>query len=194
LAFLCYIPPLEEECLVAKTNHLLVAISGVAALLFAACNTRKPQYTNEVITLMAKYSNQGRFDDAIAVGLDWTKRHPNDTFGQPLLLQKIALLYLAKASKEPAHKEEWVNQAIRYSDEASVNQPDASAILQEEPFILESAGDLAPAEACVYYRRSVQQLRKQIPWLEQADPKGPRQIAEMSLVRIQKKMTNSGCK
>lgn len=178
----------------AKTNHLLVALLGVAALLIVACNTQKPQHTSELITLMAKYSDLGRFDDAITVGLDWTKRHPNDTLDRPLLLQKIALLYLAKASKDPAHKEECVNQAIRYSDEASVNQPDASVILQEEPLILESAGDLVPAEACVYYQRSIQQLRKQIPWLEQADPKGSRQTAEMSLVRIQKKMTNSGCK
>ncbi len=143
---------------------------------------------------MGKYSDQGRYDDAIAVALDWVNKYPNDSLGNAPFLQQISLLYLAKASKEPAHKQESVKQAVLYADKALSIQPDASAFLQTAAIISESAGDLIPSEACTYYRQSEQELQKQIPFLEQADPRGSRQIAEASLVRVQRKITNSGCK
>lgn len=176
-----------------RTAHWLVVLSGAVAALVAGCNASKPQYATDAVRLMMKYSEQGRYDDAIAVALDWVNKYPNDSLGNAPFLQQISLLYLAKASKEPAHKEESVKQAMLYADKALSIRPDAGAFLQTA-IISEAAGDIIPSESCAYYRRSVQELQKQIPFLEQADPRGSRQIAEMSLVRVQRKITNAACK
>ena len=174
-----------------RTAHWFVALAGLVAALFAGCNASKPQSASDVLKLMAEYKDSGRYDEAIAMAFDWMKKSPNDSLGNTTFLQQIALLYLAKASKEPAQREECVKQAVLYAGKAVSTQPDASEFLA---IFSESAGDLIPSEACTYYRRSVQELQKQIPWLEQADPRGSRQIAEASLARVQRKIATSGCK
>jgi hypothetical protein len=179
---------------VTKAAHWFVVLSWVLAALFAGCKARKPQSASDTLKLMADYQDGGRYDEAIAVGLDWMKKSPNDSLGNAPFLQEIALLYLAKASKEPARKQDWVKQAILYADKALSTPSDSIAFLRTAAIISESTGDLSSSEACTYYRRSVQELQKLIPSLEQADPRGSRQIAEASLDRVQKKITSAGCK
>ena len=84
----------------------------MAVLLLAGCRESVPKTASETITLMTKYSTQKRYDDAIKLAQDWLKKHPDDNAVNGTFYEQIAMIYLVKASKDPAHKEEWFSSPL----------------------------------------------------------------------------------
>ena len=66
-----------------------------------------------MITLMTRHGKKGKWDDAIRVAQEWLKSHPEDDSGaNGLVYEQMAIVYLAKASRDATHKDEWIRQAV----------------------------------------------------------------------------------
>ena len=180
----------------------LVAVSFFAVLIIAGCRASVPKTASETITLMTKYSEDGRYEDAIKLARDWLKGHPDDN-GATFYAQ-IAITYLMKASKDPAHKDEWIQQSIVYYDrDLSVHQNQKVDI---ERYSVgrgfESAGDLSTTNRCQYYARAVKLFEEEIPFIQgdsltaygHTTPLAPvRQENEKALQRVKAKVSGNGC-
>jgi hypothetical protein len=84
--------------------------------------------------------------------------------------QQIAIVYLIRAGKDAALREQWVSKAISYTEKAlSLNSKDrdvAGVNVLQEALSFESSGDLSAAERCAYYQRAKKLLTDRIPLLQ----------------------------
>jgi len=189
---------------VPKRTQLAV-ISFLAIALLGDCHSSAPEKGNEAITLMAKYNQQGRHDDAIRVAQDWLKKHPEDPLHGATFYEQIAITYLMKASKDSARKDEWIQQAVTYYDkDLSVHQKkDVDIELYSVGRGFEAAGDLSTRDSCLYYRRAVTAFEQEAPFIQgdtftaygKTIPLAPvRKENEQALERVKVKFTKANCK
>jgi hypothetical protein len=129
----------------------------------SASNSGKSQ--NE-ISQMASYTKQGRYDDAVQLGLDLLKNDPTDE----IVYQQIADVYLVRAQKDHDQREEWVSKAVSYVEKSlSFNSKDkdtAGVHLFQDARSFESAGDLSADKRCSYYDRARKLLEARSPLLQ----------------------------
>src|SRR5664279_1198684 len=79
------------------------------------------EQTRNEISQMTSYSKQGRYDDAVRLGLELVKNDPTDE----IVYQQIADVYLIRAQKDHEQREEWVKKAIFYIEKSlSFNSKD----------------------------------------------------------------------
>jgi hypothetical protein len=182
-----------------------VVISFIAVLLLGGCQVSAPEKGSDAITLMARYNDQGRHDDAIRVAQDWLKKHPEDPLHGARFYEQIAITYLMKASNDRAHKDEWIQQAVTYYDkDLSVHQKeDIDIELYSVGRGFELAGDLSTNDSCLYYGRAVKAFGGEVRFIQRDSytaygktiPLAPiRQENEKALVRVKEKFDKAGCK
>jgi hypothetical protein len=183
----------------------LAIISLFAIVLLGDCHASVPEKVSEAVTLMTRYNQQGRHDDAIRVAQDWLKKHPDDPLHGATFYEQIAITYLMKASKDRAHKDEWIEQAVTYYDkDLSVHQKkDIDIELYTVGRGFESAGDLSAKNNCVYYGRAIKAFEEEIPFIQgdhftgygKTIPLAPvRKENEQALERVKVKFGRAGCK
>jgi hypothetical protein len=185
----------------------LLAVASILAMVFlGGCRAAPPKTRSEMITLMTRYGKKGKWDDAIGVAQEWLKSHPEDGSGSSgLVYEQMAMVYLAKASRDATHKDEWIRQAVIYFDK------DLS-LHQQKPIDIEfysagrgfeEAGDLSTADSCLYYRRALKAFADEQPFLQgdtytdsgESIPLAPmRQENEKSRERVEAKFAKAGCK
>jgi hypothetical protein len=183
----------------------LTVASLITVLVLVGCRSSVPKGASEAITLMTKYNEQGRHDDAIRLAQEWLKEHSDDASHAGLFYEQIALTYLTKASKETAHKDEWIQQAVAYYDkDLSVHQMTDVDI--EHNIVgrgFEVAGDLSTTNGCVYYGRAVMELEEESSFIQgdsytaygKTIALAPiRQENEKALERVRMKVAKGGCK
>jgi hypothetical protein len=179
-----------------------VVVSFFAVLIIIGCRASAPKNAGETITLMTKYSDAGRYDDAIKLAQNWLKGHPDDNGAT--FYEQIAITYLMKASKDPAHRDEWIQQSIVYYDrDLSVHQNQKVDIeLYTVGRGFEAAGDLSTANRCQFYARAVQLFEEEIPFVQGDSftaygttiPLAPvRQENEKALQRVRAKVSGNSC-
>lgn len=160
--------------------------------------TRPDNFSSQMVA----YTKQGRYDDAIQVGIKALENKPTDE----LVYQQIATVYLIRAGKDDALRDQWVSKAISYTEKAlSLNSKDkdvAGVHVLLEALSFESAGDLSSAERCAYYQRARKLLTDRIPLLQgeqltiegKAYPLAPlRKENDKIVARIAEKTTKAGC-
>lgn len=177
-------------------------------LLFASfllgCRASAPENASAAISLMTKFSQEGHYDRAIALGQDWLKKHPEETSHLAAVYDQIAITYLMKASKDNIHKEEWIQRAVGYYDKAlSVHrQNDVDIESYTVGRGLEFAGDLSKDNSCLYYERSVKDFEDESPFIQGESytayghtiPLAPiRHENEKALQRLKEKLAKAGC-
>ena len=183
----------------------LAVISFVAIILLGGCHATAPEKGSDAITLMAKYNQQGRHDDAIRVAQEWLKKHPEDPLHGATFYEQIGITYLIKASKDSAHKDEWIRQAVTYYDkDLSVHQKkDIDLELYTVGRGFESAGDLSTRDGCLYHGRAVKAFEQEVPFIQgdsftaygKTIPLAPiRKGNEQALERVKAKFVKAGCK
>ncbi len=156
-----------------------------------------------MIDLMIKYDAQGKADDAIRVGQEWLKSHPED---DSIVYTQIAKVYLGKASGDATHRDEWIRQAVAYIDkDLWIYQYKGAHIdFDDAGLELELAGDLSTADSCLYYGRALKAFADEEPSLQGEAllstsgvtiPLAPlRQRNEESKEKVQAKFAKAGCK
>jgi len=181
------------------------AVALVTVLLLVSCRPSVPKGASEAITLMTEYSKQGRYDDAIRLAQEWLIEHPDDASEAGRFYQQIAMTYLTKASKDTAHKDEWIKQTVDYFDrDLSVHQKTNADI---ELYIVgrgfETAGQLSTANGCEYYGRAVKAFEEETPYIQGDDftPYGEavelasiREANKKALERVKAELAEAGCK
>ncbi len=187
------------------TNRTKLALAlFFTVFLIGGCRVTAPEKGSEAITLMAKYNQQGRHDDALKVAQDWLKKHPEDSSHGATFYEQIAITYLIKASKDSTHKDEWIQQAVAYYDkDLSVHQKgniDLELYTVGRGF--ESAGDLSTNNRCSYYGRAVKAFEEELPFIQgdsftaygKTIPLAPvRQENEKALERVKAKFAKDSC-
>ena len=182
-----------------------VAVISFLVVFLAGCRTSVPKGASEAITLMTEYNKQGRHEDAIRLAQDWLKEHPDDASDSGKFYQQIAMTYLTKASKDTAHKDEWIKQTVDYFDrDLSVHQKTNADI---ELYIVgrgfETAGQLSTANGCEYYGRAVKAFEEETPYIQGDDftPYGEavelasiREANKKALERVKAELAEAGCK
>jgi tetratricopeptide (TPR) repeat protein len=147
---------------------ILSAISVFVAIAALGCQTKPSQSDQnpDVGSQMNSYVKQGRYEDAIQVGLQSLKNAPSDE----LIYEGIATVYLLRARKEPDQAEQWVSKAVSSTDKAlSLNSKDsdvAGVHLLQDAQSFEVAGDLSSAQRCAYYERAKKILESRVPLLQ----------------------------
>jgi tetratricopeptide (TPR) repeat protein len=187
------------------TNRTQLAAVLLFAIVLPGCHVSAPENGSDAINLMVRYNEQGRHDDAIKVAQDWLKKHPEDPSHGATFYEQIAITYLLKASKDSAHKDEWIQQAVAYYDKDLLvhqkNEVDLELYTVGRGF--ESAGDLSTSNSCLYYGRAVKAFEEERPFIQgdnftaygHTTSLAPvRQENEKALERVGAKFAKAGCK
>lgn len=176
-----------------------LSILLLLACLLASCKVRTPENVQNAMSLIANYSQRGRHDDAIKVAQDWMARHPEDS-----LYDQLAILYLAKASKDTVHRDQWIQQAVAYyeKDLLAHKKGPVDVELYEVGRGFEYAGDLSTHDSCLYYGRAVKAFEEEVQFIQgdsytaygHTTPLAPvRQDNEKALERAKSKLDKAGC-
>jgi tetratricopeptide (TPR) repeat protein len=188
-------------------QHNAEEVSRVKRQL-ASCADRVPTNepsTNPVIakaaTEMTRYAQKGDYEKAVEIGLAAAGEVPD-----PWIYQQIAMVYLMRAHKQSATRDDWLRDAVFYANKSCETKSHSAGDLlnlYEAGRILEDAGDLSSAGRCEYYRDAVKKLTDQAPLLEgdSIAAFGYRhQLAPMrnenqkALTRVKGKFVDAGCK
>jgi hypothetical protein len=200
----------------SRTRWIVVLVGSMmfvaAALVFwnhhvkASANSRSSTQnvgSEDVGSQMADYLKQGRYDDAVQVGLKSLENQPSDE----IIYHQIAVVYLTHAEKDAERREQWVEKAVSYVEKAlSLNskQKDTAGVhllLHARSF--EVAGDLSVAARCAYYRRARKLLEERVPLLQgdqltlegKTFPLDPvRKENESTLNEVKGKIEKAACK
>lgn len=183
----------------------LAVFSFFAIFFLGGCRVSTPEKGSDAITLMARYNQEGRHDDAIRVAQDWLKKHPEDPSHGATFYEQIAITYLMKASKDAARKDEWIRQAVAYYDkDISVHQKsDIDIELYSVGRGFELAGDMSTNDSCLYYGRAVKSFEGEVPFIQgdsytaygKTIPLAPvRQENDKALERVKAKFNKASCK
>jgi len=155
---------------------------------------------------MVKYTERGKYDDAIRVAQGWLNAHPEDSsWGGGMFYDQMGIIYLLRASKDLARKDKWVKQAITsYDKNLSLHQPkDIGVELFSVGRGFEEAGDLSTTDSCLYYGRALKAFADLEPAIQgdtynasgTAVPLAPfRRDTERVRERVQAKLAKAGCK
>src|SRR3974377_2276338 len=193
-----------------RWNFLVVALATAAALAWGlhlgkrGNNQSAPaSERHNDISQMTSYTKEGRYDDAVQLGLELLKNDPTDE----IVYQQRADGDLIRAQKDYDQREEWVAKAVSYVDKSlSFNSRDrdtAGVHLFQDARSFESAGDLSADKKCVYYERARKLLMDRVPLLEgdqitlagKTFPLEPlRKENNKVLAGVKDKATKAGCK
>jgi tetratricopeptide (TPR) repeat protein len=134
----------------------------VIQIACTSARVQNPDFGSE----MVKYTKQGRYDEAIQVGLHSIRNQPSDE----IIYQEIADVYLIRASKDAEQREQWLSKAVFYIEKSlSLNSKDRDAAgvdLLQHALGFEKIGDLSAVSRCTYYEKARKLLEERISLLE----------------------------
>lgn len=152
---------------------------------------------------MIRYTKQGRYDDAVQVGLHTLRNNSDDEF----VYQQISIVYSVRAYKDSKHREEWVTNGVSYIEKSlalnSKEKDVAGVSLLQDALSFKDFGNLSADRRCTYYDRARSLLEDRAPvlqgeklTLEGRDfPLAPlRQENDKYLNEVNEKIRTVGCK
>jgi tetratricopeptide (TPR) repeat protein len=102
-------------------------------------------------TQIRSYSRQGRYDDAIQVGLRAIHNEPADA----AVYQQLAMVYITRAQKDATERDRWVQEATSCIDRALTADGNDPVNALESAHALRAAAGLSSDKACTYYQRAL---------------------------------------
>lgn len=106
--------------------------------------TRKAEEPPEI-----KLLRRGRYDEAAKAALESIKDEKKEYFKY----QSVAVVYAARAVKDPTNREKWAGQAALYIDKSVSLAPTDSINLLEAALSNERIGDIS-GQSCQYYEKA----------------------------------------
>jgi hypothetical protein len=92
---------------------------------------------------------KGRYDEAAKAILDSIKDERNEY----MKYREVATVYYARAAKDPANREKWIEQASSYVDKSVSVAPTDPMNLMFAAFYIDRIGD-ASSQPCAYYGKA----------------------------------------
>jgi hypothetical protein len=96
-----------------------------------------------------KLLRKGRYEEAAKVVLESIKDEKKEYFKY----QSVAVVYAARALKDPTNREKWAGQAALYIDKSVSLAPTDSINLLEAALSIERIGDIS-GQSCPYYEKA----------------------------------------
>jgi hypothetical protein len=96
-----------------------------------------------------KLLRKGRYDEAARAILDSIKDEKKDYFKY----QSVAVIYGARAVKDPSNREKWVEQAAFYVDKSVSLAPNDFINLMGAELSMDRIGDIS-SQGCPYYEKA----------------------------------------
>jgi tetratricopeptide (TPR) repeat protein len=145
-------------------------VAFMAAALACSSQVKSGSSSNQSasaeISTMITYVNQGQYDEAVDIGLKLIRNDPSDE----VVYQQIADVYLVRAQKDRAQREQWVIDAVSYFEKSllfNAKDRDAAGVhLFQDARGYESAGDLSKVRQCAYYDRATKLLEDRVSLLQ----------------------------
>ena len=144
--------------LIPRWRKLWVSSLVLAALCGFTCGWRdRSENPSFVITTKSeeppemKLMRKGRFDEAAKTILGAIKDEKKDYHEY----QSVAMVYAARATKDPANREKWLQQAVFYVDRSVSLAPDDGINSMSAAFGMDRLGDLS-SQGCPYYLKARQ--------------------------------------
>jgi hypothetical protein len=149
---------------------LLVPFVAVAAW-FTYRETRIPQNQNEALKRMIELQREGRYDKAVQVVQNWMNDSRRDISHDGLMYDQIAFVYIAKAYKRPATRDESARRAEENLQKAvSFFDAQSRSDLTLDPFEIgggyEIMGDLSDKDKCRLYEKARGLFEQQLPLIK----------------------------
>ena len=173
---------------------LSIALLGLVSLLAfsSGCREKRASTKAEVVSQMLKHANERHYGDAIKVGEAWLREQPEDDF----VCMQVALVYLAEAKSDIAHRELFIDDATQFANRALKVQPNGLATVQSGAAMFESAGDLSenviPEKKCERYRRALELAEREGALLGNGgripNPENVQQLARSTIARVHSKL------
>jgi len=150
---------------------LLVLVFVAAAALVIYHETRVPQNEREALNRMIELQEEGRYDKAAQTMQTWMGDSKRDTSHDGFMYGQIAFVYIAKAYKRPAMKDESVRRAEENLQKAlTFYEEHPQDGLTLEPFEIggsyEILGDLSEKDKCRLYEKAHGLLVRQLPLIK----------------------------
>ena len=144
---------------------IVVAAFLVFASWLAYHETRTPRNQTEVMNRMIELLREGRYDKAVQVVQNWISVSHDG-----LMYEQIAFVYIAKAHKKPATRDESVRQAEENLQNAlSFFDGQHQSGLSLEPFEIgggyEMLADVTDKDKCRLYEKASALFERQLPLL-----------------------------
>jgi hypothetical protein len=156
---------------VALAALLLMGIVIAAWFLFLSREMRSPEDQNQALNRMIELQKWGFYDRAAKVVRTWMNDSRRDASHDDFLYFEIAMVYIAKAYKMPAARDESIHQAelnlegaLRVYDQAAPK--DIDVMLFEIGGGYELLGDASPREKCRLYEKAREVLLRQLPLIK----------------------------
>jgi hypothetical protein len=152
-------------------SKILLTVLLLLCFGFAVCfihhELRTPQNESEVMDRQIELVRASRCDKAIQVIETWMKNSRRDISHDGMLYQQIAIAYFGKACSKPTGKRESIRQVDPNLEKALelYNHENADG-LRVDLFEIgrghEQLGDLCNQYKCWYYRKSAEELTRQL--------------------------------
>jgi len=104
---------------------------------------------------------KGRYDEAARAILDSIKDEKKDYFKY----QTVAIVYGARAAKDPSNREKWAEEAALYIDKSVSLAPDDFANLMSAALNFDHVGDVS-GQPCAYFEKASQYAQDAISQLK----------------------------
>ena len=113
----------------------------------------------DVVLRMDRYLKKGKYNEALQVGNSWTQKYP-DNEGEVYLYNILSDLYLERAKSDTTHRDEYVDRAMSYRDEALRFQSNNIYCLQKFALQSEASAELSSRQRCPQYRNAIKFLTR----------------------------------
>jgi hypothetical protein len=138
--------------------HLIMKNSIVFVLLLSyplltGCQRKVPTYGSpaEVANAMTRFSQAGRFDQAVQTGQEWIRTHPQDS----IIYQQLGMAFVIKSSAELNHRRALLNEASRYYERSITVAPGDPVAALLAASGIENVGRVAsPEDRCQYFHKA----------------------------------------
>jgi tetratricopeptide (TPR) repeat protein len=185
---------------------LVPLVAFVAWLIYH--ETRTPRNQGEVLNRMIELQEEGRYDKAVQVVQNWMKDARRNTSNDGFMYGQIAIVYIAKAYKKPATRDESIRRAEEnLQKELTLFDRQSQTDLNLDRFEIGSGyeilGDFSDKDKCRLYERARELFERQLPLIKgdsytaygHTTPLEPvRNDVRKHLNAVNEKSTKTGCR
>jgi len=149
----------------------LAVVCLALAAWFVVTRRDVPKTGSEALNRAIELQEAGRFDKAVQCLQTWMKGASRNTSHDGFLYQQIAMIYIAKAYKKPASRDESIRQAQlnleKSLDFINKRDPeDNNLYLDGIGGAYEILGDLSESNKCEFYEKAKEAFVRELPLIK----------------------------
>ncbi len=138
---------------------------------FVVARRDVPKIGTDALTRAIELQEAGRYDKAVQVLQTWMKDSSRNTSHDGFLYQQIAMIYMAKAYKKPATRDESIHEAQlnleKSLDFVNKRDPEDNSLdLDGIGGAYEILGDLSDKDKCQFYEQAKQAFVRELPLIK----------------------------